>query len=156
MFGIHSLSPSALHSTSKLDCDLLSSDTTHGILRLVARFNGDLVRQSNGQQPRPAPLANCGSLNCVHMSFITQSGVIAQADLIIGKAPRGSFLWLSVIRTCSQIQLETSQALPNLIETDASLIIIAVGAVRNRNRNHGTRVRVDFYSEDRLTSLSAK
>ena len=96
MFGFQSLSPSALHSTSKLENDLLSSDTPHGILRPVAQSNGDLVRQSNGQQPRPAHLANCEFLHCVYMSFITQAGVVAQADLIIGKAPRASLVWLSL------------------------------------------------------------
>ena len=60
-FGVHSLPPSALHSASKLDNTLLSSDTPHGILRPVVRLGGELVRQLSGQQPPFAPLAGCGS-----------------------------------------------------------------------------------------------
>ena len=61
MLGFHSLYQSALHLASRSDNALPSADTPHGILRPVARLGGDLVRQSNGQQPSFAPLAGCGS-----------------------------------------------------------------------------------------------
>ena len=61
MFGVHSLPPSAVHSASKLNDTLPSSDMPHGILRPVARLGGELVHQLSGQQPPFALLADCGS-----------------------------------------------------------------------------------------------
>ena len=59
-----------------------------------------------------------------------------------------------VIRKHSEIQLDPTQALLNLIKTDTSLILIAVGAVSNKSHRAGIRVDLDL--KDRLISLSAK
>ena len=61
--GSHSLSWDVLYPASKLDNPLLSSDRLQGPLPPVARFVGDLVHQSSGQQLWLTPLAGCVSLD---------------------------------------------------------------------------------------------